>query len=121
MRFLIDKNLPKSITEKLISYGHDTIDLRQIGKLGISDEEVMDIAKKENRIVITANYKHFANLILFPPQQFPGIVVIKMPRYSISLVIDKTIDFLCSAKEDTIVNLTTIVEFHRVRRRTSLF
>ncbi|MEK6645424.1 MAG: DUF5615 family PIN-like protein [Candidatus Firestonebacteria bacterium] len=118
MRFLIDENLPRSIVEKLITCGHDAIDLRTIGKLGISDEEVMFIAQRENRIVITANYKHFANLILFPPQKFPGIVVVKMLQCTITTVINKTISFLCSAAEDTLLNTTVIIEPHRVRRRT---
>ena len=117
MKFLVDENLPKSLTQRLREEGHDVIDLRNNGKIGITDEEVMKIAFQNNCILITANYKHFANIIMFPPRNYPGIVVIKMPRAPITVMTERAIKAISSLKESDLAHSLIIVELHRIRKR----
>lgn len=117
MKFLIDENLPKSLAEKLKTNGYDTLDLRNIDKVGISDEDVGKIASNENRIIITANYKHFANIMLFPPKNFPGIITIRMSHCSIGVMVEHLIKAISSIKESDITRSLIIIEPHRIRKR----
>lgn len=117
MKFLVDENLPRSLTVKLLAKGCDTIDVREIGKVGIPDEKVLELAQDESRILITANYKHFANILLFPPEKFYGIIAIRMPHFSIDAVIERTLNAISSLKEQDIVHSLIIIESHRIRKR----
>ena len=117
MKFLVDENLPKSLAIKLVTKGYDTLDLREMGKIGIPDEEVGKLASKENRILITSNYKHFANILLFPPKDFPGIIAIRMPHCSINTVVEHVIKVISSIKETDIIHSLIVLEPHRIRKR----
>jgi len=87
MKFLIDENLPISLKKKLSEKGYDVFDIREIGKSGATDEEVIKIASEFNCFLISANHKHFANIVMFPPFQYNGIIIVKMPRCSIQEMI----------------------------------
>ena len=118
MKFLVDENLPRNLATRLLSDGHDAIDVRKTNKIGLSDEEIIKVAQQESRILITANYKHFANILLFPPKKSPGIVVIRMPHCSINEMIKHTLKAISSLKESDILHSLIILEVHRIRKRT---
>jgi hypothetical protein len=46
MRFLIDEDLPRSTGDLLMQYGHDAIDVRDIGLRGFKDSEVAAYAQE---------------------------------------------------------------------------
>jgi len=116
MKFLVDENLPRNLTTRLLANGHDAIDIRKAAKIGLSDEEIIKFAQQESRILITANYKHFANILLFPPKKFHGIVAIKMPRCSIDEMIKHTLKGISSLKESDILHSLIMLEVHRIRK-----
>ena len=72
MRILVDENLPRSLAVRLRRAGHDAVDLRELGRTGIPDAEVLAIANADERILLSANYKHFGNIVLFPPAESCG-------------------------------------------------
>ncbi len=117
MKFLIDENLPERIACNLVHRGVDAVDLRNTKLVGCSDEELVIFARKEKRIIITANYKHFGNILLFPPKETPGIIVIKMPKLSISHVSNRIIDFITLTNKLKLRRKLTILEPARVRRK----
>ena len=117
MKFLIDENLPKRIAYDLEHRGVDAIDLRNTKLVGCSDEELVILARKEERIIITANYKHFGNILLFPPQETPGITAIKMPKLTMSHVSSRIVDFIALTGESKLRKKLTILEPARARRK----
>ena len=40
MRFLVDEDLPRSVSNLLRQHGHEAVDVRDIGLRGASDKEV---------------------------------------------------------------------------------
>lgn len=116
MKFLIDENLPISLKKKLIEAGYESIDIREI-KMGATDNEIMQIVSDKGYVLISANYRHFANIILFPPSQYQGIIVVKMPRYSIEDVMRRIVKVVISLKEEDIKHSVVIIEPHRIRIR----
>lgn len=73
--FLLDENMPHSVSESLNRAGHDTIGLN-INTRGISDPEVLELARAQKRTVVTFDLG-FANTLDYPPENFPGIVVLR--------------------------------------------
>ena len=52
MKFLIDEDLPRLVTEILIAAGHDAVWVRRMNR-GATDEEIVAIAQRESRVIIT--------------------------------------------------------------------
>ena len=65
--FLTDENIPPKIIEFLrsSSKGYDVADVRERNLSRISDAELIEIAKKEERILLTFD-KHFSNILTYP-------------------------------------------------------
>lgn len=77
MQFKIDENLPVEIAEMLISAGHDALTVFDQGLQGIRDERLINICNDEARILVTLDMD-FADPRAYPPQETPGIVVLRV-------------------------------------------
>lgn len=77
MRFLADENLPRSIIRYLNSHGYDIKDLHVVNLLESSDEEIGELAAKENRIVLTFD-KDFLVPQTIPPSF--SVILFHFPR-----------------------------------------
>jgi predicted nuclease of predicted toxin-antitoxin system len=117
MRILVDENLPRSLAPRLRRAGHDAVDLRELGKTGISDPDILALANADQRVVVSANYKHFANILLYPPAKSHGILVVRMPKCTMQALMARIEDALANAPEAAFQACLTIVEPGRIRRR----
>ncbi len=81
MRFIADENLHQPIIDYL-QQTHDVLSIRDSGLSGISDNEIYNLACKENRIIITMD-KDFSRLFQFPPHKCGGIIVVKIYKRSV--------------------------------------
>lgn len=82
MKFLADINIPQSVITALTAQGHDVLDIKKIS-LESKDTELIQIAQKEERIILTRD-KDFIALLQYPKYQIPTIVIrlkIQMPEY----------------------------------------
>lgn len=63
-RLYANENFPLPVVEALRQVGHDVITTAETGKAGqaYSDEEVLQFAAQDDRIVVTLNRKHFIRL-----------------------------------------------------------
>ena len=75
-RIYSDENFPLPVVEELRRLGHDVLTIQEMGKGGqsVPDEEVLDFAHVESRILLTLNRKHFVRLHETRPDH-SGIVV----------------------------------------------
>ncbi len=55
MKFLVDENIPTITKEHLINNGHDVLDIRGTSVEGSDDDVIWEIAKREERFLITTN------------------------------------------------------------------
>ena len=76
MRFLTDENIPNSLIKAVRRKGYSVKDLKEEGPAGIDDFELINLAKKEKRIIITFD-KDFTDLIQFPINEHQGVVVLR--------------------------------------------
>jgi len=67
VKILADENLYEPIIDYLNSIGHEVLSIRRMGLSGISDDEVYQLACKENCVIVTMD-KDFSRMVRFNPQ-----------------------------------------------------
>ncbi|MBU0896261.1 MAG: DUF5615 family PIN-like protein [Candidatus Omnitrophica bacterium] len=73
MKFLIDENIRREIIDFLAFSGHDILRV----PFGSEDKRIAQIAKDTERIMLTHD-QHFANILMYPPKEYSGIIRIKI-------------------------------------------
>jgi predicted nuclease of predicted toxin-antitoxin system len=79
MRFLVDASLPPALAGTLHEAGHDAVFLAEIGSPSASDPEVIELARREERIIITAD-SDFSTELALAGQAAPSIVYYRRTR-----------------------------------------
>ncbi len=97
IKFLTDENISKSLVRALRKSGYDIKDIKEEKLFGISDIEVINTAKEENRVILTHD-KHFGNLVNYPLQSHCGVVLIRYRDQSPEYVIPRLIVLLDKLK-----------------------
>lgn len=79
MKFKIDENLPVEIVDEIRGLGHegDTVFDEELS--GFPDAKVLGAAEKGKRVLLTMD-KGVANVRLYPPERFEGIVLFRPKR-----------------------------------------
>ena len=77
MRFKLDENLGNRGAELLRNAGHEVATVFEQHLNGASDPTVVSICTEEGRCLITMD-RDFTNPLLFPPQNYAGIVVLRL-------------------------------------------
>ena len=118
MRFLIDADLPRSAADVVRRYGHEAVDVRDIGLRSAKDPEVARYAQVEGLCLITGDYD-FSDVRNYPPERYAGIVVLYLPRTATASYINQLLDSFLQ-REDLLSQLPgrlAIVEPGQVRFR----
>ncbi len=76
MKFKLDENLPVEVSEPLTKAGHDVHTTLQENLGGIYNPELLEICKKESRVLLTLDLD-FCNILDYPPDEYAGIIVIR--------------------------------------------
>ncbi len=114
MEFLIDANIPRSTKSVLESLGHNVIDGRDVLPPAAPDADVASLALAEKRVILTRD-QDFANILLYPPQQFPGIIVLKVHALPPSGINRLIALFLTATPAEAIHHSLIILEHDRFR------
>jgi predicted nuclease of predicted toxin-antitoxin system len=77
MLFKIDENLHEEVVELLRSNGHDAVTVYEQQMRGYSDAELANVCQSEGRVMLTQDLD-FSNIIAFPPEDYPGIIVFRL-------------------------------------------
>ena len=81
MKVLLDMPVSPLLLEILEAYGHQGVHAHQIGKARASDDELLKIARCENRIIITADLD-FPRLLALSLATGPGVILFRGGNYS---------------------------------------
>ena len=107
MKFAADINIPQLLIRQLVNLGYDVLDIKKY-KLTISDTDIIKIAQKESRIILTRD-KDFIILAQFPKYQVPIIVIRLIIQTTAQHITNKVLEFIKNNKESTIQNSLTII------------
>lgn len=118
MKFLLDANMPRSAASLLRELGHQVEDVRDVLPNGADDSLVAAHAKNQQVVLVTRDFD-FADIRNYPPQDYPGIIVLELPDDAIASQISDVLKSFVS-KPELLSRLTgrlAIVESWRVRFR----
>jgi predicted nuclease of predicted toxin-antitoxin system len=76
MRLKLDENLDARLATLFRNAGHDASTVQEQGLQGIGDEALYTLCKSEDRILVSLDLD-FSNVLRFPPQGTPGLVVLR--------------------------------------------
>ncbi|WP_017715576.1 DUF5615 family PIN-like protein [Kamptonema formosum] len=79
MKFKIDENLPAEFAGLLQAAGYDAVTVAEQKLQGKSDALVIEVCRQEERILVTLDLD-FADIQTYPPEEFPGIMVLRVSR-----------------------------------------
>ncbi|HXG60369.1 MAG TPA: DUF5615 family PIN-like protein [Planctomycetota bacterium] len=88
MRFLVDENLGVGLALHLRSLGHDAASVAEVAR-GASDEDVLALALKEERILVTED-KDFGRLVFARSLRHAGVMLLKL-RHSLPTQVRKAV------------------------------
>jgi len=96
MQFKLDENLGNRGQERLREAGHDVMTVRKQRLCGRPDSHVIDVCTAEKRCLITLDLD-FADTLTYPPEQYAGIILLRLPRKPMLSDIDISIDTVIEA------------------------
>jgi predicted nuclease of predicted toxin-antitoxin system len=111
MKFLADENLPLSTVKSLQEKDIDIISIRNFG-YGLEDKEVIRIAVRERRVLITLD-KDFGEMVFRRAKKCRGIILLRVPLKSAEYLGEMLTNLL--KRDIQFENNFTIVSVDRIR------
>ncbi len=57
--------------------GHDAVSVYDQQMRGSADDDLAAVCRREGRVIVTQDLD-FSNIIAFPPEEYPGIIVFRL-------------------------------------------
>lgn len=87
--FLVDENLPRSLSPALREAGLESHDVRDLGLRGRPDPEVLQLSLDRGLVLVTGDLG-FGRLLRNVPT-FPGVVLVRLPDEWPTAAVNETI------------------------------
>ncbi len=106
IKLLADEHIPKDVINRLKIWNIDIKSLNETSMRGSPDKKIVDYAKKEGRVVLTADQKDFPKLA--KSIDHPGMIVITK-RMSIKEILRETMKVLDTLGSEDIKNTVQFI------------
>jgi predicted nuclease of predicted toxin-antitoxin system len=116
MKLKVDENLPIEVAQLLREAGHDVYSVHEQGLVGAKDQVLARVCQSENRAMVTLD-THFANIRAYPPENYSGLIVLRLARQDKPHVLEVIRRLLTLFSSETLVGKLWIVDEKRVRVR----
>lgn len=117
MRFLADVGVSRSTAEALRKLGHETTHLREEGLQRLPDDQILEMARGENRIVLTFDLD-FGDLLAAGGHRLPSVIIFRLHDQTPASVNPKLFSLLAEREEELKAGAIVIVEDRRYRLRS---
>ena len=114
MKTLLDMPVTPQLINVLKKYGHEGVHAYQIGKDRAPDIELLNLARLENRVIITSDLD-FPRLLALSSASGPGIILFRGGNYSDNEMCDLLERVLESVPVDDLEKSICVVDHSRVR------
>jgi predicted nuclease of predicted toxin-antitoxin system len=118
MKFLIDESSDARLAAYLSSLGHDATTIARDYTASIADPDVLEIAVREERILIT-NDRDFGELVVRDNLPHSGVIFLRLATTRLSEKIDRVAYVLTNHSQDLAHFIVVTAKAVRVRRRDS--
>jgi predicted nuclease of predicted toxin-antitoxin system len=116
MLFIADANVFVPMVEGLRHMGHDAFDVKERGLENLSDPDLFQLSQNQRRILITMD-KDFSSILLYPPGEHYGIIVVKLYRLKVAEATKLFIDAINDIKPEDISGNLVIIDRGKTRIR----
>jgi len=116
LKFLVDMPVTPQAVPHLQDKGHDAVHASAVGLSSRPDSEILDRARAEGRIVVTADLD-YPRLLALLKAASPGVILFRGGSYSDAEMLALLDRVLLQAAELDLEHSITVVDQHRVRRR----
>ena len=114
MKTLLDMPVTPQLINVLKKYGHEGVHAHQIEKDRAPDIELLNLARRENRVIITADLD-FPRLLALSSASGPGIILFRGGNYSDEEMCGLLERVLESVPVDDLEKSICVVDHSRVR------
>lgn len=115
MKAKLDENLGNRAIELFREAGHDTATVFGQDLGGTSDEDLISVCQTEGRVLVTLDLD-FSNVLRFPPQQYAGIVVLRVSHpIELGSIRQRVRVLLKASESESLSGRLWIVEQDRIR------
>lgn len=116
MRFLLDECLPPQMAELLRAVGHDCVHVYELGLGGQPDEQIMALADRENRGLLSAD-TDFGELLANAPVLAPSVILLRRTDKRAGSLAAVVIANLEQFTEDLAAGALIVISDTRIRAR----
>lgn len=116
MKFKIDENLPIELIEELRVAGFEAATVHDQQLVGGSDLALSEISRSEGRVLVTLDLD-FADIRTYPPENYSGLIVLRLGRQDKPHVLDVFRKMLKTIDREPLDGHLWIVEENRIRIR----
>lgn len=116
MKFFVDMPVTPQAVPHLEAKGHDAIHASAVGFGKKDDSDILERARAEDRIVITADLDYPRLLALLKLDR-PGVILFRGGSYSDAEMLALLDRVLAQAGTLNLESSMTVVDRHRIRRR----
>ena len=117
MKFKIDHNLPIELAELIRDSGHEAMTAAEQGMAEADDDVLAEHCRMESRCIVTLDMG-FASIKSYPPDAYPGIVVLRARRQDKPTVLATGQSFVRLLDAGALANRLWILEPDRIRMRS---
>jgi len=114
MNFLLDMPVSPTLLEVIHAHGYQGIHAAHIGKQHATDSELLIIAQREERVIITADLD-FPRLLALSSERGPSIILFRGGNYSDQEMRELLGRVLREVPEDKLRQAVCVVDKKRVR------
>ena len=100
----------------LLETGHDAIHVSSVGLARATDHEIIEMARRDRRVVVTADLD-YPRLVLLGDATGPGIILFRGGSYSDDQMLTLLDRVLARATQLDLEHSIIVVDRHRIRRR----
>ncbi len=114
MKVLLDMPVSSLLLDVLRTHGHEGVHAHQIGEGRATDSELLAIARREGRVVITADLD-FPRLLALSSAEGPGVILFRGGNYSDREMCDLLERVLGQVLPGTLESSICVVDKKRIR------
>jgi len=116
MRFLVDMPVSNDLAAWLVVSGHDAVNAAGIGLYRAPDSTILERARQDRRIVITADLD-YPRILALTQSQGPGLILFRGGNYSEKESVECLRRALESVPTDELPHSIIVIQKDRIRRR----
>ena len=114
MKALLDVPVSAALLDVLRTHGHEGVHAYHQGLDRASDAELLELARREERVIITADLD-FPRLLVLSAAEGPGVILFRGGNYSDTEMCDLLDRVLTHVSPQTLENSICVVDKRRIR------